>query len=389
MMTVIMSFSVAAGRFVQTQRTLFTYIVIGLLSMIAFAASVDKPGGRSQWPAPKSGWLYVLDYDAPSQAGRLLLVSPAEGKVEGALNLGNIPELAMSSSGQQLYVASVRDAGDSLSTIDTHTGAFINSVEIKDRWQYTSSPEGPVVSVSENGRWLYLLKMQSLAKDQDEYSVALYDAVKGTFLPREVSTLGCSGILLPLHDNERVTVLCEGGGDVHFLKRTIDGLEEAAPQLRLDRAPETANSVGTGTVLINGDVLIVTNDGQLAEIDSNSCTIIHEVHVAGLANEWTPARLAELSPDGSKVYFGIGPAVSRSSGKANEVAVLDVSSLRLIARIKTRGSFWSLTMSPDGQTLYAIDPDTRSIFVIDTVTKKQVRVIGPLGVGPVLAFVAP
>src|SRR5438094_761721 len=59
----------------------------------------------TQWQAPRSGWVLVLDYDGHGEAeGKLLLVDPEHDGVIGNLSVGYDPDLALSPDGRYIFL---------------------------------------------------------------------------------------------------------------------------------------------------------------------------------------------------------------------------------------------------------------------------------------------
>ena len=93
-----------------------------------------------------------------------------------------------------------------------------------------------------------------------------------------------------------------------------------------------------------------------------------------------------MSPDGSKIYLGYsGPTKNTLS---NEFHVLNMTSWKKQATIKTSAPFWSAVVSRDGGRLYALAPQQHSVLVIDTVSMRQISTFA-VGSMPTLAIVAP
>jgi len=214
----------------------------------------------SEWHKPQQGWLYVMDYDSvhAGSPGQVLLVDPDSAQIVGRLIVGSAPEIALSPDGSHLYVASMLDAGDMLSVIDTTTGATLGSVPINNRAQYTSMPDTPVIAVSPDGLWVYILEMRTISRLHDEFTLASFDVAKNAFLPEAPVLPGCvSGLLFPSPNGQQVQVVCRGSNDVHSLLQTPSRLQTIPPPSPLrsvgaDLTPATGALSSTGNLLVIG-----------------------------------------------------------------------------------------------------------------------------------------
>jgi DNA-binding beta-propeller fold protein YncE len=366
----------------------FILVLCSIGCVITRAGQQPSPS----WALPKAGWLYVFDFNQSSRDGKILLVDPTSGRTRGTLSIGGDPEVQLSPDGKRLYVASIVDNGDYLSTIDTATGVTIKSVPVQHRWRYTLSPDAPTMAVSHDGHWIYLYKAVTLSPGQDEFDIAVYDTIKGAFLPREAEIRDCvSGVMVPLPEGSgsSLSVFCEGVGDVRFLTRVNDGLEDMGIRLQVNRSGGKAQIVGTAALLRDGNLKVIENAGHVVKIDPEVKDVIREFQIRSLNDSWVPVRPPALSPDGTKLYFVVGSLRERSTGRGDEIAVLDVQNGKLIGRVKVQKPVWTLALGLDGRFLYALDPFSQTISVTDTTNYRPARVIGQLGAGPVLAFVAP
>ena len=96
------------------------------------------------WQAPQKGWLYVVDL-GPLEP-RVLLFNPDRGEVAGTIRTGYNPDIALSPSGDRLYLASgVEGCGgsncDLLAVIDTRAGRVLSTTPIPDRVLYKLNPD--------------------------------------------------------------------------------------------------------------------------------------------------------------------------------------------------------------------------------------------------------
>jgi YVTN family beta-propeller protein len=348
----------------------------------------------SGWQTPQRGWLYVMDYNSALSGsdGQVLLVDPINGHVVGRLIVGSVPDMVLSPNGKRLYVASILNTGDTLAVIDTINGAVLQSVPIHDRAKYTSMPGAPMIAISPDGLWVYLLKMRTISRLHDEFTVASFDVARGVFLPDEAVVPGCvSGLIFPSPDSQHIRVLCRGSNDVHFLLQTQSGLQALPPPFPLRSPGELQMIPTTGALSPKGNILAFGShaDGILEVLEIEVGTGPAGRVLAQLSDNWVPARGVAQSPDLGRLYVAVGQVSKRSTGKAESVLILDARTGQELKRWRTNHSFWSLAISPDGQRLYQVDHESQTIFEFDTTTYQEVRTINGIGRTPSRIVVAP
>jgi len=348
----------------------------------------------SEWQTPHPGWLYVMDYNSglSGSNGHVLLVDPNNGHVVGRLIVGSVPEMVLSPNGKRLYVASILNTGDTLAVIDTTNGAIVQSVPVHHRAQYKAMPDTPMIAISADGLWVYILKMRNISRLHDEFSLASFDVARGVFLPDEAVLPGCvSGLIFPSPNSQQIQVLCRGSNDVHFLLQTQNGLQALPPPFPLRSINEVEVIPATGALSPEGNILAIGSHAggvlEVLEIDVGAGPLGRVL--AQLPDNWVPARGVAQSPDLEKLYVAVGQVSKRSTGKAGSVLILDARTGQEFKRWRTNHSFWSLAISPDGQLLYQVDPESQTIFEFDTTTYQEVRTINGIGMVPSRIVVAP
>ena len=154
-------------------------------------------------------------------------------------------------------------------------------------------------------------------------------------------------------------------------------------------------------------VYVTTADGRVYVVDAGDRTIVDSMRVGAVANGlafspcgdrlYVSSRVAgtvtvfDTRTDATigTIFTGGAPqrlAVSRNGRRlfaANEAAGVNVIALpagTLLASIPLDGSGYGLGLSPDGEQLYATNPLTGSVFIIDAT---HLQLIGVLHVGGV------
>jgi YVTN family beta-propeller protein len=126
----------------------------------------------------------------------------------------------------------------------------------------------------------------------------------------------------------------------------------------------------------------------MVEIDGTTGKLARIVVEEPLVGGYIPARDVLLSPDGTKLYIARGDLSQKSTGQADQILVIDTTSGKKISTVVTSRPFWSLALSRDGSSLYAISSITQSVMVIDTSTYQEIRLIENVGKSPARAIVS-
>ncbi|HWO02181.1 MAG TPA: amine dehydrogenase large subunit [Blastocatellia bacterium] len=378
---------------------------------------------------PQSGWLYVLDTNDMKSESQVLLVDPEQERVIKTFTAGMAPDMALSTDGTRLYVAyTIYNSNgwgrkDFLEVIDTASGSVLKKITDADRWISTVPQYPSSMTFSADGRWLYVFKHLQTS-NTDTYFVATFDPYTNRFLPEKAMLRGCvSATMLSSPKNQQLDVICSGTSDIQFLEPGSSGAAIApaisdaiAPlpklSLRSKDVAEHGRRIGPSFLSSDGRTLtVIMGDGRLFEVNNESRDIMKtgaidsggektnnsstkeaaNVTDDGLAGSWIRNQAPVFSPDGAKVYLGIGRLVHLNQGvqSFDRVMVFDSRAFKRTATIKTAYPFESLALSRDGRYLYAISTEQASIMVLDTADQGKIRTIYGIGRTPIRAIVAP
>jgi DNA-binding beta-propeller fold protein YncE len=380
----------------------------------------------------QSGWLYVLDSNDLKRESQVLLLDPEQGRIVRTFTVGSGPEMSLSPDGRRLYVASTRfplkeDGGRGvLEVMDTTSGAVLQTLDNPGRWVSTLPWYPSHMTLSPDGRWLYIFKIHQTQLSYSSYLVT-FDTVRGQFLPEKAPLFSCvTAQLLPLSEPLRLNVISldSDWNKIAFLRLTENGAavaprNQSKETFELDlplqeekqfvkvTEEHRKRAVAFGFLSFDNRTLtVVTGGGRLLKVDNETRKIIqtdvidHQgrkltSNLAGAASttsddwligRWIRYQIPPLSPDRTKLYVGVAPLSSQSFDR---IAVLDSQTLKLLGMIKPRYVFYNLAMSKDGSRLYAISPDQACVIVIDASTGQEICTIYGVGQTPIQAIVAP
>ncbi len=409
-------------------------LILVLSVFIASAApysSIPSDSQRnSQGRMPNHQLIYVLDPNRMGAESQVLLVDTEDGRIVRTYKAGYNPDMALSPDGKRLYLASTvtKQNGEApahiLQIIDTESGEMIRTIDNPDRAQPTHWEYRSRMAVSPDGNWLYIFKHRD-SREGDFYYIDTLDTRRGRFLSEKPYLPLCfNALLFPLAKPLTLDIMCTGSKDISFIKLQKHG----QPTIKSMRALEPQSRVGIQTVQGIQDAMgkylgpgflsadkrsftTIFGDSRFFSIDSESLRIIKSDVIDResrgridamtktakataddwLADSWLQIQPALISPDGQRVYFGIGRLAhfQQSVWSFDRIAVLDSRTLTRVAVIKPSQMFWSLALNKDGSRLYAISPEQASIIVIDPATGREIRTLYGIGESPIFGVAAP
>lgn len=376
-----MSFDTAKGkaRKVHTWISLIAMVLLGTWS------------GWSQTGAAKSGLLYVLDTQKLGPTSSILLVDPAQGTVIRTITAGTSPDMTMAPDGSALYVTSqywVAGNVDNRLEIYDSSGNRVASMTNPDAVNATMPAYPTRMAMAPSGKWIYMLKGRWLG--YGEFYLSAFNTTTRQFLPAHALLPNCPGMLiLPSAEDLKAAVVCNyssvvrditfGDSDATTKTRGITATPERTTRSRQWQLAFLDPSQKVGLFAANGAHLVV--DRQQGRVNSAA--------PATDLKRYLGMQKGLLAKDNSTVFFG-DQATSGDvySSAYDEVTAVDPATLSPKGSIPTNVRFYTLTMSGDGKTLYAVSPDKAAVTVIDVAAGKAVRQL-QVGQTPTMAFAVP
>ena len=307
---------------------------------------------------------------------QVLLIDPENGHSRTLWNRGTELDAVVSADASRLYVTFMGDSGYELAVVEVATGAVLHIAQTPEliRWIHPSTPG---MAISQDGGWLYLLKA-NYARGSFEYSLLRFDTQQNQFLSEEQAISNCPGPHpLPVPGEGKVLVLCRDG--------TATAASDGERVLRLEHFQNYTLGRGGSEYTLYAAAL----DGRIQAVDVATREVVRISKDAPLRYRRVMPSSGTVSPDGGLWYMPIKIPNDGEQG-IEQILVFDTQTMSMANIITPAGPFWGLALSSDGPQLYASQPDLQNIMVIDTATRRTVRVIG-VGARPsiLLAVKAP
>jgi PQQ-dependent catabolism-associated beta-propeller protein len=295
--------------------------------------------------------------------------------------LGNLG--AFAAPPERIFVTNERD--DSVSVIDGQTNTVIATIAIGKRPRGIGiSPDGKeaYVAISEDNaiavfdpQTFAVLRTFSSGDDPETFAVhpngniyisneedakaSVFNPITGELIAEIKVGIEPEGVAIS-PDGTRVIVTSESTNMLHVI---------AVPEPTIVSNILVGARPRAATFNQSGKIAYATSEisGEVKKVDIASGEIIAKMP---LADDRAKPKDILLSADGSKLYV--------AGGRANQIFILDESTLEILHTVPVGKRVWGLALSKDGSLLYTTDGVSNQVSVIDT---KQFTVVATIPVG--------
>jgi len=275
---------------------------------------------RGLYLSPDGRWLFVATSGSPRQGP------------------GADPEHARSPQADK--------SADGLAVIDLQENRVVRRLAVG------SDPEE--FAFSRDGRHV-------IVANEDIAAVSIWDVQSGERLARSPVSEEPEGVSLhPTRDE--AWIACEEEGDV-FIVSVPNG--QPRRHLRLGGRPRTIRFDRDGTFAY----VPLETGAAIAMVETNPLQLVGKIPLPPPALPMASA----LSPDGHELYV--------STGRGNQVVVIDLTKREVIASIPVGARSWGLGLSPDGSRLFTANGASNDVSVIDVRERRELQRV-PAGAGP-------
>jgi hypothetical protein len=201
------------------------------------------------------------------------------------------------------------------------------------------------------------------AAGSSEYSLLRFDTQENLFVSEEQAISNCPGPHpLPVPGEGKVLVLCRGG--------TATPASDGERVLRLEHCQNYSLGRRGNEYMLYA----AARGGRIQAVDVTTREVVHISKDAPYCYRRVMPSSGTISPDGRLWYVPIKIPNDGEQGM-EQILVFDTQTMSMATVITPDGPFWGLALSSDGRQLYASQDDLQNIMVIDTATRRTVRVI--------------
>lgn len=376
-----------------------TSVLIALIALAATASGGTEPDRVEvqSWQPARAGWLYIVD--ATTAESRIFLLDPERGEVAGIIRTGYNPDIAVSPQGDRLYLASVvSDCGQSncdlLTAIDTQSGRILSTTPIPDRVHYKVHPTSSRMSVSADGRTVYLLKWQGLPSGDTPVALAAFDTVRERFSAGVIDLGDCaSWTFVPAADDDHLSFHCAASNEVVTYRlvapdRAMFEFSVPLPWGKRLFAQTVYPDMPARAFMLSADrrgLFVAGGDGAISEANLTLGNV-KETPVPGDQHEVVAPFASPGALARALFYVGVGPYDGEGVGR--EIRVFDTTTWARVGTIRTSTRFVSAVATRDGSMIYALTGERGKVLAIDPVARRELRAT-EVGRAPSFALIAP
>lgn len=387
---------------------------VGLAALLQTPPPTDQPfqgaPNVATYQPVGSGALYVLDSNIVpgsflNPVSYIRVMNPTTKQETLTLAARSFPSVVLSPDGRYLYVLDLYrskvtsgDQIDALTVYDLKQGGVTAEITLPAGVRTPRvTPGATEMVLSPDGTKLFL----ALYRIGQGSHILTVDTQTLKVISDAALTVDCTATGWVVLPNFRLVANCPD--PLTGIRLTT--FEPTSPNAQIQLTP------GMVWIAAKGDVwetayapaaqryFLLTKDGLLTSVsmtgEAESATM--KLELPGgmmLANN----QQMKASPDGTRVFVGLrtasGNGLSDSTvfGRGSyldQVGIFDATTGRRIALIALPEPAITISLSPDGQTLYAASPQSQRIRVVDVASAQIVDTLNNVGRTPVLVLAAP
>jgi hypothetical protein len=335
-------------------------------------------------------WLaYILDSNAGRRTGRLRVYDLTTRRELHNVSTGYDPDFAISPDGAWLYLVQTALEYDpcrhEVRCLDAATLQERYRVPLLDRALYNIAPSISGVTVTPDGRHCLVVKTKVLSDDQAEFSMAILDTQRQSWLAHELALPHMVMGFEPLGPGpEFHFALSSKVGEpvgfadpvrAHKLRNLLPSCFPAAMRRPGLLRAAGAHPRGEHIYYISRDGILVTRDSQASAPSAPTSLNLPP----GLL-----VRSQQILVDQSQTYLGLAGAEWDGRGHAEMVWGFSQDSWECTHIVELEAPCSKLALDRSGQLLFGISSASRSFFAVDLQTKATLFEIKNVGRMPVL-----
>ena len=397
---------------------IFRCVFFSVAILITIPAAQGQEHGISS--GDQRGKLYVLDAGNNHKKAKVLVVDQSNGKVVHTYHAGDQPDMALSPDGRQLFVSYFVEIAEGrresvLDIYDTASGTLIDHVSNPQALQHKLPVYESSMVMAPSGKQIYIEKYHWTpgAPGPSGCYVSVFDTEQRRFRGVNISIFNCGHVVLPsredlkfymvsagTHSIDEFTLVIPSEGATNTSHRSIP-IEfpksvDSSSEVKSSNAATTPCEVGQrapaktlGPVFFLGEegmIGAVLNDGSRLAVDLS--TAVTKFMGKEPATGTAPGMQAALHRDNSPVYFSAGQETNNYFERYDQIVRMDPATMAITGKMTTSSPFFSMSMSPDENILFTVNPQRAKITVIDALSLKEMSQFS-VGVKPIFAIAAP
>lgn len=400
-------------RSLEVVRYFFSFVTILITIAAAQAQEHGIPSGDQH------GKLYVLDAGNNHKKARVLVVDESNGKVVHTYHAGDEPDMALSPDGKQLFVAYFFEKAEGLrqsvlDIYDTASGTLIDHVSNPEALQHKLPVYQSSMVMAPSGKQIYVEKYHWTPGEPgpDGCYVSIFDTAQHHFQGVHISVSNCGHVVLPAKEDLKFYMVSSGTHSIDEFTLVIpsEGSANTAhryipiefPKADSNSDVKTSNAATApceagqrapakrlGPVFLvaeEGMIGAVLNDGSRLAVDLS--TKVTKFMGKEPSTATAPGIQAALHGDNSPVYFSAGQETNNYFERYDQIVRMDPATMAMTGKMTTSSPFFSMSMSPDQNILFTVNPQRATVTVIDALSLEEMSQFS-VGVRPIFAIAAP
>jgi WD40 repeat protein len=391
----------------QVRRRQVLQLALPLVAVSALVASLmyvlpiavnhpnHSPARGNEVPsAPSESSVYVFDGQGEDGKSNIYVFNTSSDSKSLVREFSVFGAVAMkpSPNGDRLYVASSSDSAGQEGAVyvfDT-LGDKLEEVVPSPAPEGAVRPSFPLMSMSADGAWLYLLTADPLT---GETTLSTMDTRANVVLSKSINLQACVPIgVLPSDKADRsVYVLCERTTEILFVQIGDDGSAANTEVIPLPihqdaQSDEFGNErelglLSYGALSPTGLLYVVTLSGRVYVVDTSSKEVIDQAKVDVPAGMLVALGQVKLSNDGAALIMGLSGLNSDDVSLTGRLLVVRTSDWGVSRAIDLTVPVKSFALGP-GSEVTAVSPDDEALLVLDNVSDARESTFTGIGNSP-------
>jgi WD40 repeat protein len=322
---------------------------------------------------------YIVGIPEGSSGSTIKVLDGANGTPIASVSANYNPDILLSPDNTLLIVSdsniSRPDTYNELRIYDASSLKLLHCTPISDRPIYNVAPSSSSsIAASNDGRYVYMLKMEQLDPGKANYSLLIFDLKNWAFLTKSLELPENLSFLLTLGGRSELFLVFEGDHleGVSWVEPVAHGAVENvyAFDHAFDRTTEQCCGQSSDYLIVQvgvssngGHIYMITRNSSLRIIDSEKRIINPPVRLNLSDNLFIP--YGDLIVFENFLVVGASSKVNATQGLIESVYVVDRATLKTVRTFPVSPLAHRVVLSSDGSRLFASSWQEGSITTYD------------------------